>query len=134
LGPFGFSTYRILWPWNISMVLLLNYVFIHKNERISIFPLVTRRWNKLVLACWIILPAFSFFGYWDKSLSSNLFSANVSKMIICITDTSKCKQLQRFYSKRDMLDTCHGLAKIDIQTWAIAETGVPACPEIRTYK
>jgi hypothetical protein len=133
-NPFGFIGYRILWPWNISMILLLYYVFIHKNEGTRIFPLVTTGWNKLVLICWIILPAFSFWGYWDKNLSSNLFSANVPKMIICVTDTSKCKPLQRFCSKGDVVNTCHGLAKIDIQTWAIGETGVPAYLEIRAYK
>jgi hypothetical protein len=133
-NPFGFIGYRILWPWNISMILLLYYVFVHKNERIRVLPPVTTGWNKLVLICWIILPAFSLWGYWDKNLSSNLFSANVPKMIICITDTTKCKPLQRFCSNRDVPNTCHGLAKIDIQAWAITETGVFAYPEIRTYK
>ena len=55
-------------------------------------------------------------------------------MIICVNDTSKCKPLQRFLSKRDIPNTCRGKAKIDIQTWAIAETGVSAYPEIRTYR
>jgi len=54
-------------------------------------------------------------------------------MIICIQDTSKCKPLQRFCSKKDIANICHGQAKIDIQNWAISETGVAAYPQMRTY-
>jgi hypothetical protein len=133
-GPFGFKGYRVLWPWNISMMLFLYFIFLHKNERVNMFPFVAKGWNIAVTICWLILPALSFWGYWDKNLSSNLFSANLPKMIICITDTNKCKPLQRFCSKRDIANTCHGFAKIDVQTWAIIETGASAYPEIRTYK
>ena len=116
------------------MMLFLYFIFLHKNERVNMFPFVAKGWNIAVTVCWLILPALSFWGYWDKNLSSNLFSANLPKMIICITDTNKCKPLQRFCSKRDIANTCHGFAKIDVQTWAIIETGASAYPEIRTYK
>jgi hypothetical protein len=134
LGPLGLSGYRVLWPWNISMILFLYVIFLYKRSNAITFRPATEGWNKLVFVCWVILPALSFFGYWDRNLSSNLFSANLPRMIICVNDTSKCKPLQRFLSKRDIPNTCQGKAKIDIQTWAIAETGVSAYPEIRTYR
>jgi hypothetical protein len=133
-SPFGLQGFRVLWPWNISMILLLCIILYVKIEWQDIFSSLTKSWNKLVLVCWVILPAFSFFGLWDRSLSSNLFSANVPRMIICIRDTSKCRQLQGFYSKIDITNTCHGQAKIDIQRWIFAETGVTAYPQMRTYK
>lgn len=135
LGPFGLRGYRVLWPWNISMILLLLVLFVYngKNVVISPFRIPTKGWNKLVLLCWVILPVLSFFGYWDRNLSSNLFSANLPRMIICIGDTSKCPQLKRFISKKDITGTCKGQAKVDLQTWAVVETGVSAYPEIRTY-
>lgn len=133
LGPLGLTGYRVLWPWNISMILFLYIVFLYKGSEASAFQVVNKGWNKLVLLCWVILPALSFFGSWDRNLSSNLFSANLPRMIICIADTSKCPQLRRFFSKRDITNTCSGLTKIDLQTWAIVETGVAAYPEIRTY-
>lgn len=134
LGPFGFRGYRVLWPWNISMILFLCFLFLEKGEEINVFKSATIGWNKLVFICWGILPALGFIGYWDNNLSSNLFSANVPKMIICVSDTSKCKELQRFCKKKDIPNTCRGLAKIDIQTWAMVETGVSIYPEIRVYK
>ncbi len=133
LGPLGYRGYNVLWPWNVAMILFLYFIFWKKNNGISVFQ-VTRGWNKLVLMCWCVLPAFSFVGYWDNNLSSNLFSANVPRMIICVDNTSECKPLQRFFSKKDIPNTCHGLAKIDVQNWAVAETSVAAYPEIRVYK
>ncbi len=133
-SPLGFSGYRVLWPWNISMALFLYFIFLDgKNPSVNFLSL-GKGWNKLVVLCWAILPAGSFFGYWDRNLSSNLFSANIPKLIICISDTSKCKELQRFCSRKDIKNTCSGLAKIDIQTWAFIETGASVYPEPRTYK
>lgn len=134
LGPLGFKGYEVLWPWNMAMILFLYFIFLKNNERIIVFQPVTKGWNKLVLICWGILPALSFLGYWDKNLSSNLFSANLPGMVICIKDTSACKQLQRFCYKKDSPNTCNGQAKIDIQTWARVETNVSVYPEMRVYK
>jgi hypothetical protein len=54
-------------------------------------------------------------------------------MIICVNDTDKCPELKRFVIRRDITGTCNGKSKIDLQAWAIIETGVNAYPEIRTY-
>jgi hypothetical protein len=134
-SPLGFSGYRPLWPWNICLILLLYFIFLDK-EKLPIvdFLLINKRANKLLVLFWAILPVASFFGYWDRNLSSNLFSANIPKMIICIADTSKCKDLERFCSRKDFQNTCHGLSKIDIQTWAFVETGASVYPQVRTYR
>lgn len=134
LGPFGLHGYRVLWPWNIAMILFLASIFLYRNDGVVVFDSITKGWNKVVVLFWGILPAFSFFGYWDKNLSSNLFSADVPKMTICVRDTSMCKPLQRFCYRKDTPNTCKGLAKIDIQNWAIIETSVSAYPEVRVYK
>ena len=134
LGPFGYRGYNVLWPWNMAMLLFLYFTFLKRHDGIIRFNFPTIGWNKLVLICWGVLPALSFVGYWDNNLSSNLFSANVPRMVICIKNTSECKPLQRFLSKKDIPNTCHGLSKIDVQNWAVAETGVAVYPEIRVYK
>jgi len=134
LGPLGYSGYRVLWPWNIAMILFLYLIFFKDKESINVYTAITYRWNKLILICWGILPVLSFFGYWDKNLSSNLFSANLPRLIICVKDTSSCKPLQRFFLKKDIANTCHGQAKIDIQYWARIETNVAVYPEMRVYK
>lgn len=134
LGPFGFQGYEVLWPWNTAMILFLYFVFLENKDGVFVFQTITYRWNKLVLVCWGILPVLSFWGYWDKNLSSNLFSANLPGMIICVRDTSACRQLQRFCYKKDSRNICNGQAKIDIQTWARLETNVSVYPEMRVYK
>jgi hypothetical protein len=134
LGPFGFTGYQVLWPWNTAMILFLYFIFLKDRERVIVFQPVTIGWNKLVLICWGILPMLSFWGYWDKNLSSNLFSANLPGMIICVRDTSACRQLQRFSYKKDSRNICNGQAKIDIQTWARLETNVSVYPEMRVYR
>ncbi|MGZ3776378.1 MAG: hypothetical protein ACXVI9_01900, partial [Mucilaginibacter sp.] len=134
LGPFVFNGYEVLWPWNTAMILFLYFIFLKNNESIPVFHSITQRGNKLILICWGILPVLSFWGYWDKNLSSNLFSANLPGVIICVRDTSACRQLQRFCYKKDSRNICNGQAKIDIQTWARLETNVSVYPEMRVYK
>jgi hypothetical protein len=133
LGPFGLRGYRVLWPWNLSMILFLLIIPLYGVQKVGNIKLITKGWNKLVILCWVILPAFSFWGLWDRNLSSNLFSANIPRMIICVNDTSKCRELKRFMSNRDIAGTCKGKTKINLQAWAMIETGVTAYPEIRTY-
>jgi len=133
-SPVGYRGYRVLWPWNSAMILFLYFIFIKEEERIAVIQPVIVGWNKLTFIFWGILPALSFIGYWDYNLSSNLFSGNAPKMMICVTDTSACKPLQRFCYKNNNPGTCTGQAKIDIQNWAISETGVSAYPEMRVYK
>jgi hypothetical protein len=134
LGPFGFKGYEVLWPWNVAMILFLYFIFLKNDEQAVVFQPVKKEWNKLLVICWGILPVLSFWGYWDKNLSSNLFSANLPGMIICVRDSSGCKQLQRFCYKRDSRNICNGQAKIDIQTWARLETNVSVYPETRVFK
>lgn len=133
VGPFGLQGFRVLWPWNLSMILFLLILSLYKTQELGNIKLIIKGWNKLTVLCWVILPVFSFWGLWDKSLSSNLFSANVPRMIMCVNDTSKCPELKPFVIHRDIAGTCNGKAKIDIQAWAIVETGVNAYPEIRIY-
>jgi len=133
-SPFGYRGYRVLWPWNASMIVFLFVIFLREKERVAVFHPVLQGWNKLVFVFWGILPAFSFAGYWDYNLSSALFAENTPKMTICIADTAACKSLQRFIYKKSNADTCRGQAKLDIQAWAIAETGVSAYQQFWVYK
>jgi len=133
-SPFGYRGYRVLWPWNASMIVFLFVIFLREKERVVVFQPVLQGWNKLVFVFWGILPALSFAGYWDYNLSSALFAENTPKMTICIADTAACKPLQRFIYKKSKADTCRGQAKLDIQAWAIAETGVSAYQQFWVYK
>ncbi|MDB4920567.1 MAG: hypothetical protein JWQ54_2550 [Mucilaginibacter sp.] len=133
LGPLGLSYNAIVWPWNMVMIVYLYLIFIKKQERVIAPKFIFQGWNKLIFVVWGILPALHFVGYWDGFLSSSMYSGKAPKMIICIKDTSKCRQLQAFY-KRRRYRICNGQAFIELQTWAITETNAIPNPEMRIYK
>lgn len=133
LGPLGLNYNIIVWPWNIAMMLYLYIIFLKRNEGTFTFKPVFQGWNKLVFIAWGILPVLYFFGRWDGFLSSEMYSGKSPMMIICIQDTSKCKQLRKF-CKNKGYKFCDGKANIELQDWAITETNVIPAPEIRIYK
>jgi uncharacterized membrane protein YphA (DoxX/SURF4 family) len=133
LGPLGLRYNKIVWPWNVAMILYLYTLFFRKNEGTFAFGPIFTRWNKLVFIAWGILPALNFIGCWDYYLSSSIYSGRTPKMTICIGDTSKCRQLKRFFQENS-LKNCKGSAMIDIQRWAQAETNSAPYAEVRVYK
>ena len=133
LGPLGLNYNNIVWPWNLVMMMYIYFVFVKKQESKINLKYAFTGWNKLVFAAWCILPALHFIGYWDGFLSSSMYSGKAPKMIICIADTSKCKQLRTFYGMGGY-KICNGQACIELQNWAITETNAIPNPEIRIYK
>jgi uncharacterized membrane protein YphA (DoxX/SURF4 family) len=133
LGPLGLRYNKIVWPWNVAMILYLYILFFRKNGDTFTFGPIFTGWNKLVFIAWGILPAFNFIGCWDYYLSSSIYSGRTPKMTICISDTSKCRQLKRFF-QQNSLKNCKGSAMIDIQRWAQAETNSAPYAEVRVYK
>ena len=133
LGPLGLWYNKIVWPWNVGMVLYVYIIFLRKSPVIIPFKSIFSGWNIPVFICWGILPALSFVGCWDNYLSSSIYSGKLPRVLICINDTSKCKPLQKF-CRRDLLNTCNGEAVIDLQYWAMTETNIAPYPEIRVYK
>jgi hypothetical protein len=133
LGPLGLNYNIIVWPWNIAMIMYLYITFLKRDAGTFILKSVFKGWNKLVFITWGILPALHFIGYWDGFLSASMYSGKSPKMIICIQDVSKCKQLQVF-CKNYGNKFCDGKKNIELQDWAINETNVIPNPEIRVYK
>ena len=132
LGPLGLNYNKIVWPWNVAMMLYLYLIFIKKPESLISFKPVLTGLNKLVFLFWAILPALSFWGYWDGLLSSSIYSGKAPIMIICIKDTSKSSELKKFYSNTGK-GICDGAAQINLQNWAMTETNVIPNPERRIY-
>lgn len=133
LGPLGLRYNKIVWPWNVAMILYLYTLFLRKNE--DTFPLGTifSGWNKLVFIAWGVLPALNFIGCWDNYLSSSIYSEKLPNMVICISDTTKCRQLSGFF-QYNSLNNCKGVATINVQHWALQEMNSAPYGEIRGYK
>ena len=137
LGPFGLKYNKIIWPWNVVMIVYLYILFIRKDSvpiSFSHFYQLRKGYNKLVILCWGILPAFSFIGWWDNYLSSSLYSGRVPTMAICINNPDSLTSLRPYFSKTDTLHICDGAALINTQSWALKEINVPPYPEQRVYK
>lgn len=133
-GPLGYNVNIVIWPWNVGMIFTLYLVFFGGKEKIINMKPVATGWNRAIILFWGILPALSFIGCWAKNLSANLISGRLPQMIICISDTSKCKPLQKFFAKKDVLNTCKGLPKINLLDWTLAEDNVIVYAEPRVFK
>jgi hypothetical protein len=115
----------IVWPWNLAMMAYL-YVLIIGNSSLNIsYKVLFIGWNKLVLLLFIIMPAFSFFGYWDYYLSSSLYSGTPPRMYIQIKSVPA--SLRQYTNEQDN-------SLIDVNAWALKEMNSPPYPEWRVYK
>ncbi len=114
-------------PWNIQMIymllILLKYDFsfyfnLKKFIHLAYFTLL------------FILPMTSFWGFWDKYLSFNLYSGKLlyAKVIAPSQEILDNKLLN--YAKA-MPD---GTSKIELFTWCHDELGLLPYPEKRVYR
>ncbi len=133
LGPFGLNYNRIVWPWNFAMIIYLYLIFLKFEQVPFSFRTVFTSWNNLVFVFLGILPALNFAGWWDNYLSSGVYSGKLPQMIICVKDTSKCRELKRF-CKTGTHQFCDGSNAINLQYWSMAETQMAPYPEIRAYE
>ncbi len=134
IGPWGRNYNLIVWPWNILMAIFLYVIFMQKGITTVSLKEIWPGWNKLVLICWFVLPAFNYAGLWDNFLSSRLYSANLPLMALCIKDGAEKEKLKPYFVKISQKAVCDGQAFVDLQTWAIMEMHVPPYPEVRVYK
>lgn len=128
LGPIGLAYNKIVWPWNIVMIILLWMVFFkHEINAKTIW----KNANKLVAFCWILLPVLNFTGGWDNYLSCNLYSGNTPSMMICINDDKVNIPEAQFFNKTSAPGICRDGYALNIQNWALTEMNVPPYPEER---
>lgn len=131
LGPFGLQYNKIVWPWNVAMIILLWIIFVRHDTKTKFIWIKA---NKLVAVCWVILPALHFAGFWDSYLSSALYSGNTSSMIICVNDNISNLPVAKFFNKHNLLNVCKNGHQLSIQNWALEEMNVPVYPEERVYR
>jgi hypothetical protein len=118
----------------MAMIGYLYIVFIYQKQTVISLKPMFHRWNNLVFICWGILPMAGIFGYWDGFLSSSIYSGKSPAMVICISDTSKCRELAPYYNKVPVKYCGNGSTGIILQTWGLVETNMIANPELRVYK
>ncbi len=134
LGPLGTDYNRVVWPWNVLMIILLILLFIRPRETVMTKPLAIQGWNRLVILFWMCLPALNYFGWWDNYLSCRLYSGHLPHMAFCLKNPEQQPELMPFLSAADGYKVCSGDAMVNFQNWSMKELGVPPYPELRVYK
>lgn len=128
LSPFGLNYNIVVWPWNAAMILLLYWLYVKNDFKLSFRPL-WQGYNKGILLFWGLLPILSFFGYWGKFMSSGVYSGTTLNVAICVPDKKEIKALEPYFSKLDQHNLCGGKNYLSVQNWCLAEIKLPPYPE-----
>ena len=131
MGPLGLNINAVIWPWNLLMPLLLLSLFYNTAFELSSF----RSWNFfswLVLLCWWILPWLQLKGYWDKYLSSVLYSGGVEQLFICTDNPVAKKQMTAYFDSTFRIIPCS--TSLSLYNWGVKEMKTAPYPEPRVFK
>jgi hypothetical protein len=140
LGPLGHNINLVVWPWNIAMVALLIVLFGAKEY--AALPQTLRELRRsacgtLVVGLFGLLPALSFFGWWDSYFSFALYSANLSKADLYVTGQFRDRlpaRLQTYVHPVENFNPAFQLPFVfEHPLWAAEQLGVPPLPEPRGY-
>ena len=128
----------IVWPWNISMMIMLPLLFWRTRTNVwkRLLSLnkgdIKSHFAKVVFLVCGLLPALSFIGLWDMYLSAALYSGNTPVAVVHLSDQVRNRlplpaQSQVFTTKR-------GELMLPLYEWSMAELNVPPYPETRVYR
>ena len=132
LGPFGSSYNSVVWPWNITMI-VLNLVLFANVERERFFDIAFLFKGSafyIVVTLMFIFPFFSFQNKYDSYLSSSLYSGNTSNCTIILSDNAY-KKLP--YYIQNFVTTSNDEKKINVKRWCMTELNAPCVPEYRIF-
>ena len=134
IGPFGYNWDSVVWPWNITMALLVLILFARTDSvpTDEIFLVRNHKFHKVVLVAFGLLPLASFFNAWDLYLSSSLYSGTTDNAIIYMSDDVR-ERLPSYVRQIERVDD-RGRNMLPINMWAFTELKVPAYPEPRIFK
>jgi len=130
LGPAGLNMNAVVWPWNVLMPVLLYVLFFREAFQYSyFFSLKLFAW--IVFVCWWILPWFQQAGYWDKYLSSVLYSGGVDQLYICTGNELAKKEMAEYMDKEFKVIPCSPV--LSVYKWGNKEMHTVPYPEKRVY-
>ena len=123
----------VVWPWNISMMLLVYLLFIRsKPESLSKFCLPDSLQKILATVIFILLPVLNFYGKWPYYLSAALYSGNtpVLRAVVAKEDEERLPA-----AIRQAIDiSCADGPTLVAERWGIEELGIPSFPEVNSLE
>ncbi|PYQ50576.1 MAG: hypothetical protein DMF59_10485 [Acidobacteria bacterium] len=119
----------VVWPWNAGMALLVVMLFWRSSEPASQIIMNRRfRLHALFAILFVVMPAFSFAGWWDAYASSALYSGDIAQAVVYVDSPL----IARFPgSMREYIWQQSEPMFLDINRWSYGELNVPAYPEPR---
>jgi len=134
IGPLFHSWNIVVWPWNIAMIIVVVLLFWRESENTvsDVFWPKRSILHGLTLILFGVMPALSFFSYWDSYLSSSLYSGNIAHGTL-IARGEYLDELAPGVSAMAIAGEDEKL-RLSILTWAIMDLSVPPYPEARVYR
>lgn len=132
IGPWGHNWNSVVWPWNVTILLLVVILFI-KSSTVSVKDILWNRGSRLhqmIIVLFGIMPALYFFNVSDSYLSWSLYSGTINDGILYVSDDVKNKMPS---SVQDMMRREEGRNSLVITKWAFTELNTPAYPEKRVF-
>ncbi len=133
LGPLGKNYNAVVWPWNITMIVLILLLFTNiKQERFFDISFLFKSLSfYIVVLLMLILPIFSLNNTYDSYLSSSLYSSNLNNAQLILSDKSYNRlpyYIRHFVTKNEDYNI------LNIKYWAVQELKAPCVPERRIFK
>ena len=130
IGPFGHNSNMVIWPWNVSFMILLIILFKPKNgfSIKQIFSQKAELKTLLVVLLFGILPLLSFWGWWPKHFSAALYSGNKVRSAVYLSDEIKSKLPANVQAKVNDFDN-----QLSTTSWTQGELNVAMYPTDRVH-
>jgi hypothetical protein len=140
LGPLGHNVNLVVWPWNLAMAALVGVLFTGK-----LFPAGRETWRALRSAPVVVaglvafagLPGLSYIGRWDSYFSFALYSANLARADVYLTETFRSQlpeARRRFVSVVENPDPNFQKPFVfEHLKWGAEVLGVPPISEPRAF-
>ena len=126
VGVLATANYNlIVIPWNLTLAIVVVVLFWDQSENKTDWnsPLVYIAFGAL------ILPVFSFVGYWDHYLSGGLYSGREPVAVIRVVDVEALPPS----AKSVMISDSRGNRFLPLHEWSMNELNVPVPPEERVF-
>jgi hypothetical protein len=134
LGPYGHNFNNAVWPWNVTLALLVLLLF----AGTSAVPLREILWvrnhvfHKIILVVFGLLPLLYFFNAWDAYPAWSLYSGTIDKGVISMKEKVKAELPHGI--RAYVQNKGSGDGQLDLTDWTYRELNVPPYSAVRVYK
>ena len=133
-GPLGLNWNNVVWPWTAAMAVFDVLLFSGDAGFVWRDVVLNMRQPRYAaaLAVFAVLPALSFFNLWDSSLSSALYSGNLTEAQIYLSDLGAASTPVNL--RPYLVHTSENTNVLNLQRWAIEDLNVTPYAETRVFK